>query len=144
MIIEKVCGYQLAALSALHLHTVLNHFVDIFNGEHRLCLLRVSLRLARAPVRCQIRSYIPTGSPRERPLYFRLVVATDQRALRPSLEKLVYLGCVHLVIRRRPSLTLDTTIDIHTILLHAVLKITFLLLRKHALASLLVLTVFQI
>ena len=144
MIIKKVSGYQLAALSALHLHTVLNHLVDVFNGKQRLCLLRVSLRLARAPVRCQIRSYIPTSSPGERSFHFRLVIPTDQRALRAPLEKLVYLGCVHLVVRRGPSLNLDTTIDIHAILLHAVLKITFLLLRKHALASLLVLTVFQI
>ena len=144
MIIEEVSGYQLAALSAFHLHTVLNHLVDVFDSKNRLSLLRVSLRLARAAVRCQIRSYISTGSPRERPLYFRLVVATDQRALRAPLEKLVYLGCVHLVVRRGPSLTLDPTIDIHTILLHAVLKITFLLLGNHALASLLVLTAFQI
>ena len=99
MIIEEVSGYQLAALSTLHLHTVLNHLVDIFDGEHRLSLLRVSLRLARAAVWCQIRGHITTGSPRERSFHFRLVVATDQRALRPSLEKLIYLGRVHLVVR---------------------------------------------
>ena len=144
MIIEEVSGYKLAALSALHLHTVLNHLVDILDGEHRLCLLRVSLRLARTAVWCQIRGNISTGSPGERSFHFRLVVATDQRTLRASHEKLVYLGRVHLVVRRGPSLTLYSTIDIDTILLHAVLEITFLLLRKHALASLLVLTVFQI
>jgi hypothetical protein len=99
MIIEEVSGYQLAALSALHLHTVLNHLVDVFYGEHRLRLLRVSLRLARATVWCQIRGYITTGSPGERSFHFRLVVATDQRALRASLEKLVNLGRVHLVVR---------------------------------------------
>jgi hypothetical protein len=144
VIIEEVSGYQLAALSALHLHTVLNHLVDVFDGKHRLSLLRVSLRLARTAVWCQIRGHITTGSPGERSFHFRLVVASDQRTLGASLQKLVYLGRVHLVVRRGPSLALDPTIDIHTILLHAVLEITFLLLRKHAFASLLVLTIIQI
>ena len=144
MIIEEVSRYQLAALRTLHLHAVLNHLIDVFDGEHRLSLLRITLRLARAAVWCQIRSHIASSSPGERSLHFRLIFTTNKRALRASLEKLVYLCCVHLVIRRGPSLALDPTIDIRTILLHAVLEITFLLLRKHALASLLVLTVFQV
>ncbi len=99
MIIEEVSRYQLAALSTLHLHTVFNHLIDVFDGEHRLCLLRVTLRLARAAVWCQIRSNITSGSPGERPLYFRLIVTTYKRALRASLEKLINLGRVHLMVR---------------------------------------------
>lgn len=82
MIIEEVSWYELAALSALHLYTILNHLVDVFDGKYRLSLLRISLRLARAAVWCQIRGHISAGRPGERSLHFRLIVTADQRALR--------------------------------------------------------------